>query len=233
MEIIYISLMRLKILGGIDMVQVSPSILSADFGSLKEEILKLEEGGADYIHLDVMDGIYVPNITFGPSIIGKLRDITDIPFDVHLMIDRPERYIKDFVKAGADIITVHEESTTHLHRTIEEIKSYGVKAGVALNPSTPLNNIRYVLNYIDMVLIMTVNPGFGGQKFIGSMEGKIKKLREIIEDKELDILIEADGGIKLNNAKDIIDYGVDIIVVGSGIFEAEDAAERTKMFKEL
>jgi ribulose-phosphate 3-epimerase len=233
MKTIYISLMRLKILGGIDMVQVSPSILSADFGSLKEEILKLEKGGADYIHLDVMDGIYVPNISFGPAVIKKLRRITKIPFDVHLMIDRPERYIKDFVDAGADLITVHEESTMHLHRTIEEIRSYGLKAGVALNPSTPLENIEYVLDYIDMVLIMTVNPGFGGQKFIDSMEEKIKKLKRIIESRKLDILIEVDGGIKLDNAKDIIDYGVDIIVVGSGIFEAENVSERTKMFKGL
>ncbi len=215
------------------MAKVSPSILSAEFGSLKEEILKLEKGGADYIHLDIMDGIYVPNITFGSSVIKKLRNITDVPFDVHLMIDKPDRYIKDFVDAGADIITVHEESTIHLHRTIEEIKSYGLKAGVALNPATPLENIEYVLDYIDMVLIMTVNPGFGGQKFISSMERKIKKMRSIIDNRKLDMLIEVDGGIKLNNAKEIIDYGVDIIVVGSGIFEAEDIAERTKIFKAL
>ena len=215
------------------MVQISPSILSADFGSLKEEILKLEKGGADYIHLDVMDGIYVPNITFGAPVIKKLRDITDIPFDVHLMIDRPERYIKDFVEAGADIITIHEESTIHLHRTLEEIKSYGLKAGVALNPSTSLNSIEYVLDYIDMVLIMTVNPGFGGQNFISSMGKKIKKMKNIIDERKLDILIETDGGIKLDNAKEVIDYGVDIIVVGSGIFEAKDISERIRMFKEL
>lgn len=215
------------------MAQVSPSILSADFGRLKEEILKLEKGGADYIHLDVMDGIYVPNITFGPPVIKNLRGITDIPFDVHLMIDKPERYIKDFADAGADIITVHQEATIHLHRTIEEIKSFGLKAGVALNPATSLDSIEYVLDYIDMVLIMTVNPGFGGQKFIGSMERKIKKMRDIIDNRSLDILIETDGGIKLDNAKEIIDYGVDIIVVGSGIFEADDVSARTRMFKEL
>ncbi|NMB27621.1 MAG: ribulose-phosphate 3-epimerase [Tissierellia bacterium] len=215
------------------MVQVSPSILSADFGSLKEEILKLEKGGADYIHLDVMDGIYVPNITFGSPVIKKLRNITDVPFDVHLMIDKPERYIKDFADAGADIITIHEEATIHLHRTIEEIKSYGLKAGVALNPATSLDSIEYVLDYIDMILIMTVNPGFGGQKFISSMKRKIKRMRDIIDNRGLDILIETDGGIKLDNAKEIIDYGVDIIVVGSGIFEAEDVSERTKIFKAL
>ncbi|NLV75744.1 MAG: ribulose-phosphate 3-epimerase, partial [Tissierellia bacterium] len=172
-----------------DMLKVSPSILSADFGNLKEEILSLEKGGADYIHIDVMDGIYVPNITFGPPVIKQIRNISHTPFDVHLMIDRPERYIKDFVDAGADIITIHEEATIHLHRVIQQIKSYGVKAGVALNPSTPLDNIKYVLDYVDMVLIMTVNPGFGGQKFIGSMERKIKDLRNIIDDRNLDVLI--------------------------------------------
>lgn len=215
------------------MAMLSPSILSADFGSLKEEILKLERGGADYIHLDVMDGIFVPNITFGPPVIKKLRSITKIPFDVHLMIDKPERYIKDFAESGADIITVHQEATTHLHRTIEEIKSYGIKAGVALNPSTSLDSLEYVLEYIDLVLIMTVNPGFGGQKFIGSMEKKIKQMRKIVDNRQLNILIEADGGIKLDNAKGVIDYGLDIIVVGSDIFEAENVVERTKMFKRL
>ena len=215
------------------MAKISPSILSANFGSLKEEILKLEKGGADYIHLDVMDGIYVPNITFGVPVIKKIRDITEIPFDVHLMIDKPERYIKDFVEAGADIITVHQESTIHLHRTIEEIKSYGIKAGVALNPATPLENIEYVLDDIDMVLIMTVNPGFGGQKFISSMKRKIASLRTIIDERKLNILIEVDGGIKLDNAKEVMDCGVDVLVVGSGIFGAEDVVERTKMFKRL
>lgn len=215
------------------MLRVSPSILSADFGNLKREILSLEKGGADYIHIDVMDGIYVPNITFGPPVIKQIRNISHTPFDVHLMIDRPERYIKDFVDAGADIITIHEEATIHLHRVIQQIKSYGVKAGVALNPSTPLDNIKYVLDYVDMVLIMTVNPGFGGQKFIGSMERKIKDLRNIIDDRNLDVLIEVDGGIKLENAGRMKELGVDIIVVGSGIFEAEDIAERTKRFKRL
>ena len=215
------------------MAQISPSILSADFGNLKEEILQLEKGGADYIHLDVMDGIYVPNISFGPPVIKSLRNITDIPFDVHLMIDKPERYIENFSEAGADIITVHEEATTHLHRTIEEIKSFGLKAGVSLNPATPLENLEYVLEYIDMILIMTVNPGFGGQKYIKSMNRKIKDLRNIVDERDLDILIEVDGGIKLDNAKDVIDLGADILVVGSGIFNAEDVVHRTQMFKSL
>ncbi|QQY80781.1 ribulose-phosphate 3-epimerase [Keratinibaculum paraultunense] len=215
------------------MAIVAPSILSADFGNLKEEILNLEKGGADYIHIDVMDGVFVPNITFGPPVIKKIKNISKIPFDVHLMIDKPERYIEDFVKAGADIITVHEEATIHLHRTIQQIKSYGLKAGVALNPSTPIENIKYILDYLDMVLIMTVNPGFGGQQFIKSMERKIFDLRNIIDNRNLNILIEVDGGIKLENAKKIINLGADIIVVGSGIFEAEDIVERTNEFKRI
>ncbi len=157
------------------MAKIAPSLLSADFADLKSEIRKVENGGADYLHLDVMDGIYVRNITFGAPVIKKIRKITDIPFDVHLMIDRPERFIKDFVDAGADIITVHQEATVHLHRTIQEIKSYGVLAGVSLNPSTPLENIEYILDDIDLILIMTVNPGFGGQSFISQMDRKIKK----------------------------------------------------------
>ena len=218
-------------LGGFKMVQIAPSILSADFSNLKDEILKLEKGGADYIHLDVMDGIFVPNITFGAPVIKQIRKITDIPFDVHLMIDKPERYIKDFVDAGADIITVHQEATTHLHRTIEMIKSFGVKAGVALNPATPLETLEYVLDYVDLVLIMTVNPGFGGQKFIDSTRRKIKKIKSMVTERDLNVLIEADGGIKLDNFREIVDCGLDIIVVGSGIFEADDIVERVRMFK--
>lgn len=215
------------------MVKIAPSLLSANFANLSEEIKRLEEGGADYIHLDVMDGMYVPNITFGPPVIKKIRKVTDIPFDVHLMIDRPERYIKDFVDAGANLITVHEEATIHLHRTIQEIKSYNIKAGVSLNPSTPLENIKYVLNDVDLVLIMTVNPGFGGQSFIPAMECKIKKLRKIIDDRNLDIILQVDGGIKLDNAKKVLDLGADLLVVGSGIFEAEDVVSRIKDFKNL
>lgn len=214
------------------MTLLSPSILSADFSELREEILKLEKGGADYIHLDIMDGHFVPNITFGAPIIKKLRGITKLPFDVHLMIDKPERYIKDFVDAGADIITVHPESTIHLHRVIQIIKDRGVLAGVTLNPATPLESIEYVLDDIDMVLIMTVNPGFAGQRFIEPMKEKIRKLRNIIDSGGLDIKIQVDGGIKLDNAKEIIDCGVDIIVVGSGIFD-DDVVERTRAFKNL
>ncbi|MBU5426485.1 ribulose-phosphate 3-epimerase [Tissierella pigra] len=215
------------------MAKIAPSLLSADFANLKEDIEKVENGGADYLHLDVMDGIYVPNITFGPPVIKSLRKVTKLPFDVHLMIDRPERYIKDFVDAGADLITVHEEATIHLHRTIQEIKSYGVMAGVSLNPATPLENIEYILDDIDLVLIMTVNPGFGGQSFIEAMKDKIRKLRQIIDNKGLDIIIQVDGGVKLGNAREILDCGADLLVAGSDIFGAEDVEKRTKEFKEL
>lgn len=215
------------------MALISPSILSADFSKLKEEVKLLEEGGADYIHLDVMDGTFVPNISFGAPVIKSLKPITDIPFDVHLMVERPERYTKDFYEAGADIITVHQEASVHLHRTIEEIKSYGLKAGVSLNPATPLESIDYVLDYIDLVLIMTVNPGFGGQGYIKSMDRKISRLRQIIDERDLDILIEVDGGIKLDNAKRVLDLGADILVAGSGIFEAENIPNRVKKFKKL
>ena len=215
------------------MVKISPSVLSSDFSNLREEICKIESGGADYVHLDVMDGIFVPNITFGPPVIKKIRATTDLPFDVHLMIDRPERYIEDFVGAGADIITVHEESTIHLHRTIQHIKSYGKKVGVALNPSTSLESIEYILEDIDMVLIMTVNPGFGGQSFIPAMERKIKVLRGIIDKNSLNVDIQVDGGVKLDNAKEIIGWGVDVLVAGSAIFGGVDVAEKTRMFKNI
>ncbi len=215
------------------MVMISPSILAADFGRLNEELIALEKGGADYIHLDVMDGNYVPNISFGPPVIKNIKSTTNVPFDVHLMIDAPERYIKEFVDAGADIITIHQEATVHLHRTIQLIKSYGVKAGISLNPATPISTLEHVIEDIDMVLIMSVNPGFGGQSFIEEMKNKIKALRKLIDERNLDIIIEVDGGVKLDNAKEIIDCGVDMIVVGSGIFEAEDIVERIKEFKNL
>lgn len=215
------------------MIKIAPSLLSADFSNLIKDIKKLEEGNADYLHLDVMDGIYVPNITFGPPVIKKIKKITDLPFDIHLMIDRPERYIEDFVNAGADIITVHQESTIHLHRTIQMIKSFGIKAGVTLNPSTPLSTLKYIMDDIDLILIMTVNPGFGGQSFIPAMKEKIANARKMIDERELDILLEVDGGIKLENAKKIIELGADLLVVGSGIFDANDIPNRIREFKNL
>lgn len=215
------------------MAKIAPSLLSADFANLKEEINKVENGGADYLHLDVMDGNYVPNITFGAPVIKKLRKITKLPFDVHLMIEKPERYIKEFVDAGADILTVHAEATVHLHRTIQEIKSYGIKAGVSLNPATPLEDIEYILDDLDLVLIMTVNPGFGGQSFIKAMIEKIKRLRKIIDERNLNIIIQVDGGVKLENASEILMYGADLLVVGSDIFESDDIEKRTKEFKIL
>ncbi|WFA09808.1 ribulose-phosphate 3-epimerase [Tissierella sp. Yu-01] len=215
------------------MADIAPSLLSADFANLSEEIRKVENGGADYLHLDVMDGIFVPNITFGPPVIKMLKKITSIPFDVHLMIDKPERYIKDFVDAGADILTVHVEATTHLHRTIQEIKSYGIKAGISLNPATPLSSIECVLDDIDLILIMTVNPGFGGQSFINSMIDKIKRTRRMINESNKNILLEIDGGVKLDNALELSNLGVDILVAGSAIFGAEDITKRTMEFKDL
>lgn len=215
------------------MAKIAPSILSADFSKLGEEIKAVEKGGADYIHLDIMDGIFVPNITFGPPVIKTIRPITELPFDVHLMIDRPERFLKDFAHAGADLITVHEESTIHLHRTIQEIKGLGLKAGVSINPATSIDSIEYILDDLDLILIMTVNPGFGGQSFIPAMERKIKKIRKIIDERNLNIILQVDGGVKLDNAIELASYGVDLLVVGSDIFGAEDVTKRTKEFKDL
>ncbi|SHH84875.1 ribulose-5-phosphate 3-epimerase [Caloranaerobacter azorensis DSM 13643] len=214
------------------MVKIAPSILSADFSRLGEDIKKAEKGGADLIHLDVMDGRFVPNITIGPPVIKNLRSVTRLPFDVHLMIEEPERYIKEFVDSGADIITVHQEATVHLHRTIQQIKSYGIKAGVALNPSTPLSTIEYIIEDIDMVLIMTVNPGFGGQKFINNIGMKIRKLRDLINEKNLNIDIEVDGGIKLENAENVVRCGANVLVAGSAVFNSSDVAETIRKFKQ-
>ena len=215
------------------MIKIAPSILSADFSKLDEQIKLIEKGGADMVHLDVMDGHFVPNITFGAPVIKMLRGVTDVPFDVHLMIENPERFIDDFVDAGADIITVHAESTVHLHRLIQQIKAHGVKAAVSLNPATPLGVLEYVLEDIDMVLIMSVNPGFGGQSFIPQCKDKIKALKKMILDKNLDVEIQVDGGVKLDNIREIMECGADIFVAGSAIFGESDVVEATRAFKNI
>ena len=193
---------------------VAPSLLAADFSKLREEIQEVESYGAEYLHLDVMDGNFVPNISFGAPIISSIRKHSNLVFDVHLMVENPDRFIKDMVDAGADVITIHAEATKHLNRTIQLIKSYGKKVGVALNPSTPLDVIKYDLKDIDMVLIMTVNPGFGGQKFIEDMTEKIKELRNINKD----IDIQVDGGINAETAKKVKEAGANILVAGSYVF---------------
>lgn len=214
------------------MIKVAPSILSADFSVLGEEIKKIESSEADMVHIDVMDGHFVPNITIGPLVVSSIRPLTKLPLDVHLMINNPDRYLEAFKDAGADIITVHSEAVHHLDRVVSQISEMGLKAGVSLNPSTPETAIEYVLDKIDMILVMTVNPGFGGQSFIGDMLKKISRLRKTISERNLNIDIEVDGGINEDTVSKVTNAGANVLVAGSAFFSSEDPLAFVRMLKE-
>ena len=214
------------------MVKIAPSILSADFSKLGDEIKAVEDAGADWIHVDVMDGHFVPNITIGPPVIDSIRKVTDLPLDVHLMIENTDAYIKSFVDAGADILTVQVEACSHLNRTIQMIKDQKVRAGAVLNPATPLSSLEEILHELDMVLLMAVNPGFGGQSFIPSMLGKISNLNDIMCNYEDGIELQVDGGVKSDNAGEIKESGATVLVAGSAIFDSKDYKKAIKELRE-
>jgi len=215
------------------MVKIAPSILSANFLKLGEEIKEAEASGADILHIDIMDGHFVPNITIGPFIVEAMRKITSMPLDVHLMIEEPDKYLEDFVKAGADYLTVHYEACVHLHRIVHRIKEHGIKAGVSLNPATPVWCLEHILPDMDMALLMSVNPGFGGQVFIPQAIDKIRILKKLVRERGLSTLIEVDGGVKLDNAADVISAGADILVMGSAFFNSGDYEKVVKKFREI
>lgn len=212
------------------MAQLAPSILSADFSKLALEVEKIEKGGADLIHVDVMDGHFVPNISYGATVMKSLLGKTNLPFDVHLMIEDPDKYIPEFVTDSTEYITVHQEAVHHLHRTLMYIKSLGVKAGVSINPSTPLSQLEEILPFVDLVLIMSVNPGFGGQKLIFECLDKLERLKDIRDENDYSFLIEIDGGVTLGNLKQVLKTGADIVVAGSSVFHTKDPLETTKEF---
>ena len=214
------------------MIKIAPSILSADFARLGEEVKNLEVSGADLVHIDVMDGMFVPNISFGIPVIKSIRSLTKLPFDVHLMIEEPARYVKDFVDAGADIITIHAEADKHLDRTINYIKSFGVKAAVALNPATPVSSIKHLIDSLDMVLIMSVNPGFGGQKYIKYASNKIQEVRDLANLYNPTLMIQVDGGIDENTIGEVVNAGADVIVAGSAVFKNGDIEGNIKKLRE-
>ncbi|MBW2092350.1 MAG: ribulose-phosphate 3-epimerase [Deltaproteobacteria bacterium] len=213
------------------MYKIAASILSSDFSRLGEEVHAVTEAGADWIHIDVMDGHFVPNLTIGPPVVKALRSVTDLPFDVHLMIDNPDAYIDDFAAAGADWLTVHAEVSPHLHRTLQAIKEKGMHPGVSLNPSTPLNVLEHVMDNLDLVMIMSVNPGFGNQSFIPSSLEKIRRLRKMITDQGRDIHVEVDGGIKISNITTVAEAGANVFVSGSGIFGQLDYQATIELMK--
>ncbi|MDY3011046.1 MAG: ribulose-phosphate 3-epimerase [Clostridiales Family XIII bacterium] len=215
------------------MIRLAPSILSADFSRLGEEAAAIEKAGAHVIHVDVMDGHFVPNISYGATVMKSLCGKTKLPFDVHLMIEHPDNYLEDFVTDQTEYITVHQEACPHLHRTVQHIKSLGVKAGVALNPATSLTTLDYILDEVDLVLIMSVNPGFGGQKFIGSVLKKVEALNALKEQNGYPFTIEIDGGINLQNVRSVTDAGVELVVAGSSVFGAEDIRQRVGEFLDL
>ncbi len=214
------------------MAKIAPSILSADFTRLGEEIRLVEQAGADLIHVDVMDGHFVPNITIGPLVVEAAKRVTDLPLDVHLMITDPDAYVDAFAEAGADIITVHSEVVHHLHRSIQRVRMAGARPSVCLNPATPLDALEYILDDVDMVLLMSVNPGFGGQTFIPAVRNKIERLRRMIDDRGLDIEIEVDGGIGPDNIGDVYAAGADVFVAGSAVFLSEDYARTLQSMRE-
>lgn len=213
------------------MVKLSPSILSADFRKLEEQIRRVDKAGAEFIHIDVMDGQFVPNISFGCPILKAVNGVTDKVLDVHLMIEEPGRFIDDFIGAGADLITIHYEADKHIDRTINYIKSKGVKAGIALNPGTPVSVLKNLINIVDMVLIMSVNPGFGGQKFIPYTLHKLRELKEMAEERNKDLLIQVDGGVGIDNAAEIIEAGANVLVAGSAVFKGDKIEENIAAMK--